>query len=697
MADAKALAGSCYAQPDWDVPNDRLWEALVAAQGELGEGLAVMELAERRFVLVNEALCQLYGYSVEELFGLANFWDVVHPDDVPKLEPAREARVAGGEGSDRRQVRIIRGDRRTIEVDVSIKPLPALPGTCVLVIVRKVTDQQRHESELAAAERRYRQLVERLPVVTYVAEPGETGKWLYVSPQIEPMFGYPRQQWIDDPTLWARLVHPDDRERVFASEERLESGERLPPTEYRMLTRSGDLIWIRDDAVVRTEAEDGMTLLDGLFADITEAKVAEARLQYLADHDPLTGLLNRRRFIEDLTLELALIGREQRESSVVVIDVDNFKYVNDSLGHHAGDQMIRSVASVLAGELRAADTIARLGGDEFAILLRGTVGERAMPVADRLIDAVREHVFEIAPEPVRVTASGGLAWLGRDGEMAEEALAAADLAMYESKRGGRDRMVTFSPELRTSAETRQSWADRIRSALADDTLLLYQQPILDLTTNEITQHELLLRMEGVDDGVIAPKDFLGVAERFDLIQAIDRWVVSRAIALIAESERSGKPRSLSMNLSGRSIGDPDLFELLERELRETGIDASRLVLEITETAAIESMEEARTFAERLAALGCHLALDDFGSGFGSFYYLKHLPLDYLKIDGDFIRHITTNPFDHAVVRSIVQMADSVGHHTVAEFVVDEPTLEAVRELGVHFAQGYYVGMPEPVP
>jgi diguanylate cyclase (GGDEF)-like protein len=382
---------------------------------------------------------------------------------------------------------------------------------------------------------------------------------------------------------------------------------------------------------------------------------------------------------------------------VVVVDVDNFKEVNDSLGHHAGDQLIRSVATLLAAQLREADTIARLGGDEFAILLRGTTGEPALVVAERLIEAVREHRFAVANDPVRVSASGGIANVERGQNAAEECLAAADLAMYESKQSGRDRLSVFSPELRTALETRRTWADRIRDALENDQMLLYQQPILDLRTNRISQYELLIRLPREDGGgVVAPQEFLPVAERFDLVQALDRWVVRRAINLIAAAERSGRDLVLEVNLSGRSIGDPALFELLESELRATGIEASKLVLEVTETAAIENMEVARAFAEQLAAFGCRLALDDFGSGFGSFYYLKHLPFDYLKIDGDFVRQLTQNRVDQAVVRSIVQIAQSVGYETIAEFVVDGPTLEAVRGFGVHFAQGFHVGAPEPV-
>ncbi|MFL5894613.1 MAG: putative bifunctional diguanylate cyclase/phosphodiesterase [Thermoleophilaceae bacterium] len=683
----------------WNDGGDRqLWEALLAALSELGEGVAVVDIETQRYLFVNDALCRMYGYSAEEMLALPSFFSILPPDEVAELEPERARRAAGAPMEvDRYETRVIRKDGRLIDIELSVKPLPMLAGSRMVALVHDITQEHAHAREAVAAEQKYRQLVERLPVVTYVAQPGEVGDWIYVSPQIERMLGYTPEEWMADPTLWARCVHPDDRDRVFAAEARLELGEHVPPAEYRMFSRTGELIWVRDDAVLRPEPADGRWLLDGLLTDITAGKVAESRLQHLADHDALTGLLNRRRFIEELTLELALIRREQRKSSVLVVDVDNFKYVNDSLGHHAGDQLIRSVANVLAAELRAADTIARLGGDEFAILLRAATGAPALVVAQRLIEAVRTHAFAIAPEPVRVTASGGMAAVGGDGDQtAEETLAAADLAMYESKRTGRDRLVEFSPTLRVALEQRRTWADRIRRALEEDLLVLFQQPILDLATGQVSQHELLVRMEADDGTIVTPDEFLPVAERFDLVQAIDRWVVRRAIQLIADAEQAGRDLVLEVNLSGRSMGDADLFELLERELRDSGIDASKLVLEVTETAAIENMEDARTFAQRLASLGCRLALDDFGSGFGSFYYLKHLPLDYLKIDGDFVRNLCRNPVDQAVVRSIVQIAESVGYETIAEFVLDDETLDAVRDYGVHFAQGYHIGMPEPI-
>src|SRR5919199_1575016 len=263
-------------------------------------------------------------------------------------------------------------------------------------------------------------LVERLPAVVYEAEAGAGGRWRYVSPYVETLLGIAPQELLEDPKLWAQRVHPDDREEVMTNEQRLAAGERLS-MEYRMLARDGSVVWVRDDAVPREDA-GGVRLLEGLLTDITDRKAAEARLQHLADHDALTGLLNRRRFVEELESEIAATRRGLRSSAVIVLDVDGFKYVNDSLGHQAGDDVIRSVARCLAARLRASDAVARLGGDEFACLLRGARG-------------------------------------------AEAALSAADLAMYEAKRAGRDRVARFTARLRAELDRGHGWAGRLRAAL----------------------------------------------------------------------------------------------------------------------------------------------------------------------------------------------------------------------------------------
>jgi diguanylate cyclase (GGDEF)-like protein/PAS domain S-box-containing protein len=542
------------------------------------------------------------------------------------------------------------------------------------------------------AERRFSALVERLPAIVYEAEPGAHGLWLYVSGFVETLLGYTPEEWMADPTLWARSLHEEDRDAVLAAEDRLTAGERIA-VEYRMHARDGSVVWVRDESA-RVLDERGRLLVEGLLTDITERKAAEARVQHLADHDALTDLLNRRRFLEELELEVAATKRGMRSSAAIVLDVDGFKFVNDSLGHQAGDELIRTVARTLAGRLRASDAIARLGGDEFACLLRGASAEVADAVAAELIGTLRELELVAGEKTVRVTASAGIAAIDAGEETtAEGVLAAADTAMYEAKHTGRDRVVRFTDALRSELERGRSWVARLRAALDHDRFELFAQPVLGLRSRKIELYELLLRLRREDGELCGPEAFMAVADRFDLTEAIDHWVLRRALALQRESAGAGL--CLAVNLSARSIG-PAVIELLEREIAAAGGPPTPLIVEIKEAAAMADLQRARAFAEALERLGLRMSLDDFGAGLGSFSSLRALPIDYLKIDGQFVGGLAGNPVDREIVKAIVALARAAGRRTVAEFVSDQDTLELLAELGVDLAQGFHIGRPRPL-
>ncbi len=271
--------------------------------------------------------------------------------------------------------------------------------------------------------------------------------------------------------------------------------------------------------------------------------------------------------------------------------------------------------------------------------------------------------------------------------------------MYDAKDAGRGRVAVYaaSPHERARTEARLAWVERIKDALENEDFVLHAQPIVDLGTGMISQYELLIRMKQADGDLIPPGTFLYIAERYDLIQELDRWVLTKAIELIARARAAGKPLTLEVNVSGRSLGDAAVLETIERELERTGATASDLVLEITETAAVSNIPQAQAFGNRLSELGCRFALDDFGAGFGSFYYLKHLPFDVLKIDGEFIRNCRANPVDRLIIESVVTIARGMGKRTVAEFVQDDETVDLLREYGVDYAQGYHLGRPTGLP
>jgi diguanylate cyclase (GGDEF)-like protein/PAS domain S-box-containing protein len=429
--------------------------------------------------------------------------------------------------------------------------------------------------------------------------------------------------------------------------------------------------------------------------DVTERRSFEAELRFLADHDALTGLPNRRRFHDELQRHLAFTARYGGEGAVLLFDLDNFKYLNDTQGHKAGDRYLVSLAGVLKDRLRQTDVVARLGGDEFGVLLPAAGPVQARRVADLLAEAVRDHAPLVAGQPVKLSTSIGIACFGHGSADPDELLAAADLAMYDAKEAGRDKIGMASAETvdERSLKARMHWVERITRALADETFIVYCQPIAEIQSGAISQYELLLRMEDENGHIVPATAFLATAERFDLVQEIDRWMVRQAIRLIAEHSAEGRDYKLEVIISAKSIGDPELPRLIETELAESGIDPSLLILEITETTAISNMDEAVDFATRLSRLGCGFALDDFGRGFGSFYYLKHLPLNYLKIDGDFIRNLAHNLVDQQVVKAVVQVAKALGYRTIAEYVQDEATVLALRHYGVDYMQGYHVGRP----
>src|SRR4051794_7996730 len=441
-----------------------------------------------------------------------------------------------------------------------------------------------------------------------------------------------------------------------------------------------ELIALRADrsefeAELTLSAEDGG--LTCVIRDVSERKRYERRLRHLADHDGLTGLVNRRRFEECI----------DGDGAVVLLGLDRFKYVNDAHGHTAGDDVLRAVAGALRFAARPGDVVARIGGDEFAVLLDGASLEDAARIADELVRAVAECR---SSQGFAVGASAGVVRLGD----AERPLLAADLAMHAAKEAGGNRVhVTHGGDSRVAGmQARAARADQVRRALAEDRFTLYWQPIVSLAGGEAARYELLLRMIGSDGAIVLPGAFIEVAERFGLIGELDRWVIRRAIRLLAEREDV----QLEVNVSGCSLTDAELPSFVERELSGTGVDPGRLIFEITETSAIADMEQAREFAERLTRLGCRFALDDFGAGFSSFHYLKYLPLDYLKIDGDFVRKLASSPTDRLVVKAMVDIARGMGMKTIAEFVEDAETVELLRELGVDYSQGYHHGRPVPV-
>jgi diguanylate cyclase (GGDEF)-like protein/PAS domain S-box-containing protein len=559
---------------------------------------------------------------------------------------------------------------------------------------------------LSSADRPYRMFVENMR--DGAATVSESGIVLYANRRVAELLGRPLKDIIGAPI--ESFIAGGDRAAVRAV-----SGRAGGTVEADLLTTGGESTPVRVNT--STLEVDRRALLCLTFADLTEQNAqqleierlgwaqtqrmheleqAQAALTQQATHDALTGLPNRGLLIDRVTQALALAERSKTSTGLIFVDLDRFKDINDTRGHAAGDVVLCQIAERLLNAVRPMDSVARLGGDELVVLLPALESARdALNVAKR-IAADLGLPIKLEHGAVAVTASIGISvsdhTVNEHGPSPDRLLQQADIAMYHAKSLGGSRTELFQVgSTPTILEAdRQTWIARIHEALDDDLFVLHAQPIIELRTSKIVQQELLLRMRGPDDQLIPPLAFLPTAETCGVIGDIDQWVIKQATRI------AGRGQPVAVNLSAASAGDPGMLDLIERELRRHDADPGKLMFEITETAVMQNIDRGRLFAERLVALGCRFALDDFGTGFASFTYLKRIPVQYLKIDIEFVRDLPNNERDMSVVRAIVALAGGFGQQTIAEGVEDEETANLLRDLGVTFAQGYLFGRPAPI-
>ncbi|HSD70109.1 MAG TPA: EAL domain-containing protein [Woeseiaceae bacterium] len=440
-------------------------------------------------------------------------------------------------------------------------------------------------------------------------------------------------------------------------------------------------------------------IVEALESTATALGERDARLLQLANHDVLTGLFNRRRFVDELKKEIDNVNANDKVAALMFVDLDQFKYVNDTCGHPAGDRMLRKVADQLIRSIGDHGQVARFGGDEFAILVPDTSKPAVTALAEAVLDDMRRLAHIESDNVFHVHCSIGITMIDSSRFDHDDLIAQVDIACREAKASGRNRLQFFSMSEREAEKmvADVGWMSKLRSAIDNNAFVLRYQPIVSIATGETTHHEVLLRMRDEDGKLVGPDAFLPAAMRFGLMAEIDTWMIENAVAAIAEYRVEQPELCFAINLSVNAFESENLATFVRTQLTRHGVPAQSIVFEITESLAVRHLKHVEQQISALRAIGCQLALDDFGTGYSSFSHLKRLSVDYIKIDGCFVRELEESPVDQKMVRMIAEIAREAGMRTIAEYVQSHAALKLLGELGVEYAQGYYVGRPTAVP
>ena len=528
-------------------------------------------------------------------------------------------------------------------------------------------------------------------VVLWEMVPG-TNRFSFVSDAVEDLLGYRVQDWYT-PGFWVEHLHPADADRVIAEVDAAIAAGVDHTLEYSMVAADGSTVHLRDVASVSADADGHALLMRGVMVDVTAQHGIEELLRQRATHDALTGLPNRALFGDRLEQALREGRRTGDPVALLLLDLDDFKEVNDALGHQAGDRLLVAFAERLSHEVRDCDTIARLGGDEFALLLTTDADSTgAMAVAQRVLE-VAERPFDIDGLALQTRASVGIALHPEHASDAPTLSARADVAMYLAKRSGRGAEL-YEPELDRSSVRRLSLLAHLRGAIADDQLELEFQPSFDLKTGNLAAVEALVRWEHPEHGRIGPDDFIRLAEMSGLIRPLSRWVIGAAAKAVTEQTPS---LQVSANLSVRNLIEPDLVEWLGQVVEEHGLLPGQLVLELTESEVMHDVEAASAVLRDIAELGIGIAIDDFGTGQSALAYLRALPVEELKLDRSLVAGVGTDDDVAAICNAVVDLAHRLQLRVVAEGVTDAADVLALRQMACDRAQGFYLGEPVPAP
>ena len=571
-------------------------------------------------------------------------------------------------------------------------------STLLAKALQYATERTHTMLALKASESRYRELYEN--VVAGVFQTTPDGRFMSANPALVRLLGYASEDELLELSIGEDLyVHAEDRANWLRN---MAAAGEIRNAELVLRRKDGRKIVVLENSRTVRDEQGHVLYYEGTLTDITEAHELSRQLSYEASHDALSGLINRREF--EIRLQRALDSAQATGTShaVCYLDLDQFKVINDTCGHVAGDELLRQLAQLLQSRVRSNDALARLGGDEFGLLLHDCSMADAVTIANALLKAVEQYQFVWGASTFTVGASIGVVPLSGNFRRITQVLQAADAACYAAKDQGRNRVHVYQEDDAVVAQRHgeMQWVARVKRALAENRFLLEAQPIVPILAEQPPaprSYELLLRMREQDGSIVPPGAFLPAVERYNLTQRLDRWVISNALHWLAANPATTQQIGrVYINLSGDSLGDAQLHDFIRAVLDETRVPPTKVGFEITETAAIGNLTRANQLIAELRRLGCAFSLDDFGSGVSSFAYLKALTVDWLKIDGLFVGNIVHDRIDYEMVRSITDIGHVMGKKVVAESVESEAVLERLKQIGVDYAQGVVLGPPRPL-
>ncbi len=698
--------------PELTVTLNRLFDALQERDQKIGDRESlfrdfaatipeVVLVHDQRIYLANDAAANLVGLPGAQLAG-RSVTDLIKPAYRAIFRKGTQSLLDNEMSVEERELQMINGEEQGLWVEARSRVIEYEGRNSVLTIARDITHRRSLEASLGRGKQFAQFTLESIAEGVITTDTG--GRIDYMNRAAESLTGHGRDEMAGRNFSEAlKLVDEADRraledpvERCLATRTRVNMGRRAV-----LLGRTSEhehSVELTASPIRRDTGGIGGVVV--LVHDVSEIRGLTKQMSYQASHDALTGLINRREF--ERRLQQCLVHAREKESMHVLcyLDLDRFKAVNDSCGHQAGDRLLQEISAILKDKVRDSDFCARIGGDEFALLLVGCPLNKARQIAESVVHAVADYRFVWHNRIFTLGVSIGLVEMGQSSGTSEETLAAADSACYVAKQRGRGRVEIYTAREENLARERGEivWLKRIQNALTNDGFELMTQPILSVANDgHGPAVEVLLRLADTKGGHTEPADFMVSAERYQLMPEIDRWVVRTTLAALGNNQlRLPEGRSVSINISGQTLGDESFLEFVVDCLDSSAVSPGSICFEVTESALIANLANGQRFIEVLHGMGAEFALDDFGSGLGAFSKLKHLPVDYLKIDGSFTRGLAVDAVNQEMVSAMIKLAETMNFRTVAEEVEEQSDFDALRAMGIDFVQGYFVERPSPM-